>query len=88
MIPQNGNILKFPVLPQNGMETVNMHLNKYFIEHEGVVEPQGTTKRAKGHKKTYLGRACFHHFCVVFVSCSKKLCRFSNEWIKVEKKFR
>jgi hypothetical protein len=45
MIPQNGNILKFPVLPQNGMETVHMHLNKYFIEREGVVEPQRPPER-------------------------------------------
>ena len=51
MIPQNGNILKFPVLPQNGMETVNMHLNKYSIEHEGVVEPQGTIKKGQGPQK-------------------------------------
>jgi hypothetical protein len=26
------------------------------------------------------------HFSTIFVSCPEKLCRISNEWIKVEKK--
>jgi hypothetical protein len=27
------------------------------------------------------------HVSTIFVSCPKKLCRFFNEWIKVEKSF-
>ena len=54
MIPQNVNILKFPVLPQNGMETVHMHLNKYFIEREGVFELQGPPE---GHKMALFGKS-------------------------------
>jgi hypothetical protein len=54
MIPQNGDILKFPVLPQNGLETVLMYLNKYLIERREVVEPEWPPE---GPKKALFGRS-------------------------------